>query len=122
MFDVRGLISFYPCHDLAATADFYGRDLRLKLARDQGSCLIFQAAGRGYLGFCHHDGALPKHLGLIITLLIDDVDGAYQRLRSLNVEVEDKPKVNEHYGIYHFFARDPSGYRVEIQRFLEPLE
>jgi catechol 2,3-dioxygenase-like lactoylglutathione lyase family enzyme len=120
-FAIRGHITFLPCHDLAATADFYGRDLRLTLARDQGTCLIYRVATRAYLGFCQHEGPLPQHQGLILTLLIDDVDGAYRRLRSLGIETEDKPKRNEVYGIYHFFARDPSGYRLEIQRFFEPL-
>ena len=114
-------VAFYPCHDLAATRDFYERDLGLKVARDQGSCLIFHVAGSGYLGFCQHEGDLPHHTGLIMTLVKDEVDATYHRLKSLHIETEAPPKLNERYGIYHFFARDPDGYRVEVQRFLEPL-
>ena len=113
-------IAFYPCHDLAASRDFYARDLGLALERDQGSCLIFRA-GVGYLGFCQHEGALPHHPGLILTLVLDDVDGAYARLRTLGVETEGPPRHNERFGVHHFFARDPDGYRLELQRFVTPL-
>ena len=114
-------IAFYPCHDLSASRDFYERDLGLRLARDQKTCLIFHVAGRGYLGFCQHEGGVPAHDGLILTLVTDDVDEVYKTLRRLNVETEAPPRLNEQHGIYHFFARDPDGYRVEVQRFLEPL-
>jgi catechol 2,3-dioxygenase-like lactoylglutathione lyase family enzyme len=116
-----GLIAFYPCHDLEATRNFYERDLCLPLVRDQGTCLIFKVAREAYIGFCQHTDDVPEHKGLIVTLLTNDVEGVYQRLRQLNIETEAAPKLNETYQIYHFFARDPDGYRVEIQRFLEPL-
>ncbi len=119
--DIQGFITFYPCHDLAATTDFYVRELGLETARDQGSCVIFKVSGDAYLGFCQHEGTLPGHQGLILTLLIDEVDEVYKRLRGLGVETEGAPKLNERFGIYHFFARDPDGYRVEVQRFTEPL-
>jgi catechol 2,3-dioxygenase-like lactoylglutathione lyase family enzyme len=116
-----GLIAFYPCHDLEATRNFYERDLCLPLVRDQGTCLIFGVALNAHVGFCQHDAVL-EHRGLIVTLLTEDVDGFYQRLRQLGVETEAAPKQNDTYRIYHFFALDPDGYRVEVQRFLEPLE
>lgn len=117
-----GLIAFYPCHDLEATRNFYERDLCLPLVRDQGTCLIFGVAKNAYVGFCQHNDAVPEHGGLIVTLLTDDVDSFYQRLRKLGIETEGMPKLNDMHHIYHFFALDPDGYRVEVQRFLEPLE
>lgn len=113
-------LPFLPVHDLAATRDFYARDLGLRPARDQGDCLIFHAGG-GYVGFCQREGALPRHDGLILTFVRDDVDGLYRRLRRLGVETEGGPRLHPNYGVYHFFARDPDGYRVEIQRFATPL-
>lgn len=117
-----GLIAFYPASDLSATEDFYCRDLGLTLARDQGTCRIFKVKRGAYLGFCLHLGD-PGHVGnTILTLLCDDVDAAYRRLRRLGVETEGSPRFNEQFGIYHFFAADPDGYRVELQRFATPLE
>jgi catechol 2,3-dioxygenase-like lactoylglutathione lyase family enzyme len=113
-------IPFYPVHDLAATRDFYQRELGLELERDEARCLIFRAAD-GYLGFCLFDGPLPSHEGLTLSLVAPDVDVVYQRLRRLGVEIELPPRRDEHYRIYHFFARDPDAYRVEVRQFIEPL-
>lgn len=113
-------LGFYPVEDLAATRDFYVRDLGLALARDQGTCLILRA-GSGLVGFCGADRAAAGHPRLILTLVCDDVDAVYRRLRRLGVELEGLPRDNAAYGIRHFFARDPDGYRVEVQRFDDPL-
>lgn len=116
------LIAFYPCFDLSATHDFYARDLGLELARDQGSCRIYRVSRGGYLGFCQHDTRLAQHPGLILTLVTDDVEGFYRRLKRVGAETEAPPRTHPRFGIHHFFARDPDGYRVEVQRFLAPLE
>ena len=120
MLEPDGLISFYPCRDLQATTAFY-RQLGLAIARDQGSCVIFRVAAGGYLGFCEHAQALPEHPGLILTLLLDEVDAAYEQLTALGVVIEGPPEFSERFGITHFFARDPDGYRLELQRFSDPL-
>ena len=113
-------IGFYPCRDLARTTRIY-QALGLKVVRDQGSCVIFKVAAGGFLGFCQHTEPLPKHSGLILTLVLDDVNGAYRNLTELGVQTEAPPDLNERFGIYHFFARDPDGYRPQLQRFLNPL-
>lgn len=120
MLRADSFIGFYPCRDLRRTAQFY-RALGLGVARDQGSCLIFRVAQGGYVGFCQHEASLSEHPGLILTLVLDDVDGVYERLTEGGVPTEAPPKLSERFGIYHFFTRDPDGYRVEVQRFLEPL-
>ena len=117
---LESFIGFYPCRDLERTTEFYGA-LGLAVARDQGTCVIFRVATSGFLGFCQHNEVLPEHSGLILTLVLDDVDGAYKTLTALGVPTEAPPKLNEHFGIYHFFARDPDGYRLELQRFSDPL-
>jgi catechol 2,3-dioxygenase-like lactoylglutathione lyase family enzyme len=119
-------LPFFPVRDLAATRDFYTRDLGLRLARDQGTCLIL-AAGGAYLGFCQSAAAersatvADTSEGIIVTLVTDAVDAWYTRLRRLGIETEGAPRHDARFGIYHFFARDPDGYRVEVQRFDEPL-
>lgn len=124
--DPTALIAFRPVADLAASRDFYHRDLGLELARDQGACLIFRVGAEGYLGLCQagydgRDEALPIDDRLITTLLVSDVDAAHERLLRLGVDVDGPPRRNERFGITQFFARDPDGYRVEVQRFDDPL-
>ena len=104
--------------DLARTADFYGNVLGLPLAADQGSCRIYRVSRGGYVGFCEHISAPDRPESVIITLLTEDVDGWHRSLESIGVIFETKPAENPSFRIYHCFLRDPNGYRIEIQRFL----
>jgi catechol 2,3-dioxygenase-like lactoylglutathione lyase family enzyme len=58
---------------------------------------------------------------VVITLLIDDVDGVYKLLKARGIATESNPELSEQFNVYQFFVRDPNGYLVEIQRFIEPL-
>ncbi len=110
------LITFLPTTDLESTARFYEKILQLELALDQTTCRIYRVASDGYLGFCQKK-QLAEQQGLILTLVSEDVDGWYQRLLDAGIEIEHAPAHNPQYKIYHFFFRDPNGYRLEIQRF-----
>ena len=116
----EGFIAFYPCVDLEATRHFYETILGLELVRDQKTCLIFRTAQEAFIGFCKHEDVSP-HKGLIITLLTEKVDEVFALLKTHDVETEHEPSINAFYGIYHFFAKDPNGYRLEVQRFIEAL-
>jgi catechol 2,3-dioxygenase-like lactoylglutathione lyase family enzyme len=107
--------------------------ISLPLVLDQGDCRVYRTCGNAYLGFCKRAGAPQPSkteethsptqaplAGLLYTLVTDDVDGWYNYLQQCGVEIEAPPKLNETYGIYHFFVRDPNGYLIEIQNFLDP--
>jgi len=113
-------ITFLYTRDLAATACFYEQVLGLPLALDQGSCRIYHVCGGGYFGVCQRDDAPERPTGVILTLVTPDVDGWYRHLAQQGVPCERPPAVNPRYNIYHFFLRDPNGYLIEIQRFLDP--
>lgn len=114
-------IVFIPTADLDACAAFYETVLMLPLILDQGGIKIYQAAGGGYLGFCRSDGPLAADDRLILTFITADVDAWHARLSDQGVVTDGPPRENPRYRIYHFFARDPDGYRIEIQRFLHPF-
>jgi catechol 2,3-dioxygenase-like lactoylglutathione lyase family enzyme len=118
---VNQQITFVMVKDLGATADFYERILGLPLAVDQGSCRIYQVVGQAHIGFCERPESADSTRNVILTLVTPDVDAWYERLMGLGVRPEKPPAVNPHYRIYHFFVRDPDGYLVEIQRFLDPV-
>lgn len=113
-------IVFLPTPDLAATARFYERVLGLELALDQGTCRIYRVAGAGYWGFCQAADSLAEPERTILTLVSEDVEGWYRHLVVSGVAVDGPPRTNERYQIFHFFATDPAGYRIEVQRFLDP--
>ncbi len=113
-------ITFCYTDNLARTAEWYERVMGLELAVDQGKCRIYRVAGQGFLGFCERAAVGINHDDVVLTFVTDDVDAWYDRLRSMGAIVSGQPETSETFGIYHFYARDPNGYRLEVQRFLTP--
>lgn len=117
----HGQVIFLPTDNLETTHAFYADTLELSLVRDQGLCRIYQTSAASYVGFCERGYTIPVEYRIVVTILIDDVDGVYQALREKGVETESDPSLSEQFNVYQFFLRDPNGYLVEIQRFEEPL-
>lgn len=111
-------ITFIYTRDLTKTIPFYEDVLGLQLALDQGSCRIYHTVGRkAYIGICERESAPEKPQGIILTIVTQDVDGWYAQITGKGVACDGEPRMNESYGIYHFFCHDPNGYLIEIQRF-----
>jgi len=115
----NGSIAFFGVSDLAATDGFYRGKLGLDLYKDQGLCQIYRVPGGGMIGFCSHMAVTAREKSPILTFLAEDVDGWYARLKEKGAAIEEGPKANPRFKIYHFFMADPDGYTVEIQRFLD---
>lgn len=113
-------ITFLYTRDLAATAHFYEDVLELPLTLDQGSCRIYHVCSGAYVGFCERDSAPEEPQGILFTLVTPEVDAWATRLKAHGVPFDKEPARNDTYGIYHCFVRDPNGYVIEIQRFLDP--
>ena len=114
-------VTFLPTTDLERTADFYGRVLGLPLALDQGACRLYRAAEGAYLGFCRADAPMPDPARVVLTLVVPDVAAAHARLTAAGLETDGPPRANPAFRIEHFYAADPNGYRLEVQRFLHPF-
>lgn len=114
-------ITFLYTPDLGKTAQFYENVLGLRLWRDQGTCRIYHVSADGLLGVCERADAVidPQQRDVIVTLVTPEVDGWYERLRARGAVFEKPPAINPEYNIYHCFLRDPNGYLIEIQRFLD---
>jgi catechol 2,3-dioxygenase-like lactoylglutathione lyase family enzyme len=115
-------VTFLYTTELDATSQFYEDVLGLPQVLDQGGCRIYRVADNAFLGFCSHSSAGRRDdtTGVVLTLVTDEVDQWYERLRAWGVAFESAPAHNPTYNIYHCFLRDPNGYLVEIQRFLDP--
>lgn len=117
-------VTFLVTSDLASTADSCEGVLGLSLVLDQGVCRIYRVAGDAFVGFCTRATMLANDarapLAVILTLVTDEVDAWAQRLIDAGAAREKQPQLNAAYNIYHCFVRDPNGYLVEIQRFLDP--
>lgn len=113
-------ITFLYTNDLTTSAHFYEEIMGFPLKLDQGGCRIYAICENGYLGICQRsDAEQPGKQVVIFTLVTPDVDAWYAYLLEKGVEIDSPPAENPDYGIYHFFLRDPNGYLLEVQRFLE---
>ena len=113
-------ITWVYTEDLAGTCAFYADTLGLALAVDQGTSRIYRTAPNAFLGVCRaRPGRWVEPKGVVITFVTKDVDAWHARLLSKRIDVEP-PATSAVWGIYHFFARDPNGYIVEFQDFLNP--
>lgn len=113
-------VTFLYTANLAETAHFYEEVLGLSLILDQGTCRIYQVSDNAFIGICERVGVSAQPEGIIITLVSSDVDGWYTFLQQQGISFEKPPQHNPKFNIYHCFLRDPNGYLIEIQQFLDP--
>ena len=112
-------VTFIYVEDLERSAAFYGGLLRLPLVLDQGSCRIFGVTDTAFLGVCTCEERHNPE-GVILTLVVQDVEGWSDYLLENGAQVERPANYNERFKITQCFVRDPDGYLVEIQRFHDP--
>lgn len=110
-----GGIVFFQTKMQAELSKFYIEKVGCKLWMDQGGCHIF-LHGNMLFGLCQREEA--DTLGMITFFYSsrESVDEMYEKFKELAVE---KPKDNETYRIYHFYAKDPEGRNIEFQYFWE---
>ena len=113
-------ITFLATSDLRANAVFYEDIMALPLVLDQGTCRIYRTGRDAFLGFCTHLELGSQSTSVILTLVSQEVDAWYTYLQDKGASLEKHPVLNSRYNIYHFFVRDPDGYLVEVQQFLDP--
>ena len=112
-------ITFLRATDLKRSHEFYAGVLRLDLVLDQGDCRIYSLSESAFVGLCLADTVDPTE-GVIVTLVTEKVDEWCVWIQRKGVVLESGPVLNDRFGIYHAFLRDPDGNRLEIQRFVTP--
>ncbi|HRJ25886.1 MAG TPA: VOC family protein [Fimbriimonadaceae bacterium] len=113
-------IVFLKTGDLEITRHFYEQVCGLELVLNQETCHIFQLCSTGFLGFCHSKTEIIRPEATIITLVTSEVESWHAHLRDQGCWLDGDPRVNPQYQILHFYTRDPNGYSVEVQKFLDP--
>lgn len=121
--DLSAAITFFYYNDLAEAARFYEDLLGLELVEDQGWARLYRVSERAFFGIV--DGAkgyhpVRKENSVMLTLVTDDVERWYEALSDAGAALETSIQVHEDIGVKGFFLRDPGGYVVEIQSFLNP--
>jgi catechol 2,3-dioxygenase-like lactoylglutathione lyase family enzyme len=116
-------ITFFYYEDIEPASSFYENILGFSLVDDQGWAKIFQINGSAFMGvvagekgFCR----VQDENAVLLTIVVDDVSPWYEYLEQREVdlatEIQDKADI----GVRCFFLRDPGGYSLEIQQFLNP--
>ncbi len=117
---IESQITFLYTADLAKTAAFYEEVMRLEMVLDQGVCRIYRVHPNSFIGFCERAAPPADCSNVIFTLVTPDVNGWHAALAARGVIFEKPPQENPKFKIYHCFLRDPNGYLIEIQTFLDP--
>lgn len=118
---ITSLIHFYGCSSLQKTKEFYVDLCGLTMFKDQGKCHIYALSSTAMIGFCMHLDAVHQEKSPLITFVVNDVKEVHATMQQANKQPGDIA-INEYFKLEHFFVKDPSGYTVEIQRFLETIE
>ncbi len=112
-------ITFFYTTDLEKTFEFYLKRTNSILWIDQGCCKILKN-GNMIFGFCEKEDA--KIGDEIITFFYDSmkkVDSIY----AINKDIAlSEPSLNKKFNIYHFFAKDIDGRKIEFQYFNHEID
>lgn len=120
---IASQITFLYYQDLAAAQQFYEGVLGLEKVEDQGWAKIYRVSGTAFVGLvdeAHGSLKAQPENAVMLTLVVDDVPGWYERLKARGVKILRKPQVYEEIQVHCFFFEDPGGYAYEVEQFLKP--
>jgi len=120
---ISSQITFLYFDDLISVIPFFEETLKLELVTKQDAARIYRMAGSAFIGIV--DGAVghwqPRaENAVLITLVVDDVEGWYDYLEAKDVKLLTGIQKPEIAPVECFFFEGPGGYHFEIQRFLDP--
>ncbi len=109
---MNGII-FFKTQKLDELKDFYINQIGCTMWLDQPDCFMLKN-GNMLFGLHKQSGA---DIDSLISFVCDnraEVDMYYNKLKAFS---RSAPTIDEKYNIYHFFATDPEGRKLEFQRF-----
>jgi len=120
---VQSQITFHYYENLQEAAEFYGQVMGFELVEDQQWAKIYRVSGNAFMGIVAGEKGFrrPQHYNaVLLTLVADDVDGWYERLREAGAKLLTETQDKEDIQVRCFFFEDPGGYALEVQQFLRP--
>ncbi len=115
----KEFITFLGTKDLDKISHFYQHILGMTIYKHQDVCLIFNIINQNKISFCEHLAVVHEDKSLILTFVTEKVDEPDNKLIKFRIDYVEQPKINEKFNNNHFFFKDPNGYTIEIQQFLD---
>ena len=114
---MNGII-FFATKMLDDLTEFYVDTVGCEIWLKQADCTVLKF-GNLVFGFCNRD--IAETSGIICFVLDSriEVDDYFTKFKSI---ADNDPVYNEKYKIYHFFATDPEGRKIEFQSFEHDIE
>lgn len=112
-----GGIVWFRTTKLEEITRFYLQVMDCSIWLEQDQCTILQH-GNLLLGFCQSD---KTDLDALPCFFYRDKHRVNQMYQKLKETAEHAPRENDRYRIYHFYAYDPEGRRLECQHFNHAL-
>ena len=116
-------ITFLYYDDLTPIDKFYREVMGFTLVKDQGWAKIYAVSETAFVGIVDGDRGFhepQERNAVLITLVVDDVFGWYDYLKSKGVTMLTEVEEHEEIQVRGFFCQDPGGYSIEVQQFLDP--
>lgn len=129
-----GSITFLYSATFDASRKFYEEGLGLPIRSNKGAVVFYALPGTACslgvvkegISAAQTPPCSAKTAGrdtVMLCLLTDQVDNIHSRLSKMEAcEEVQKPQENTKFGIYNSLVRDPDGYLIELQQFLDPAE
>ena len=114
-------ITFFYYDDLNTAAAFYSNVMRFKLVDDQKWAKIYQINGNAFMGIVDGKKGFCKvqdKNAVLLTLVVDDVHSWYKYLKDNGINLVTEVQEKEDIKVRCFFLKDPGGYALEVQQFL----
>jgi predicted enzyme related to lactoylglutathione lyase len=118
---IHSQITFLYYKDLQKAAEFCEKVMKFELCDDQGAAKIYRVSPNAFIGIVDekkgHCRAQDTN-AVLITLVVEDVDGWYNYLRKKGIKLLSEVKQPSSFPVRCFFFEDTEGYQYEIQKFL----
>ena len=117
---IEQAVTWLYTDDLEKLLPFYRDVLGLEMVLEQSRCRVFRTAPGAFLGICCMAERPLGTKGVMVTFLGEDVQAMYEALVARGVDTFEHPprKLGDGSLIGTFF-RDPQGYHLQIQQFLD---
>jgi predicted enzyme related to lactoylglutathione lyase len=106
--------------DLEKSIHFYESVMGLNRSFVHKNMAFFQVgSGNGEVTVLLHtvDAPEPSDKGMVIELLVDDVDKAVSSIKSAGGEIAQEP-INQDWGVREAVVTDPDGYKIWLAQGL----